>query len=228
VEHAGSKQVDKGAVVEQILGEIQHYGSLFYLLTFLWTAIEGETFVIFAGYAAHLGLLDLHWLILAAWAGSFCGDQVYFFLGWRYGPRLVKRFPKWQPSVDRAMDLLLKYNIGFILSFRFIYGVRNVSSFAIGLAGVSWARFSILNFFAAGIWATSFAGTGYLFGAAFKELLGKSALYVSLGMLVLFISLGWWFLSAPTRKAKRDARLAEAAEKAGTATPVAKATDAQA
>lgn len=205
------RQVDKGAVVEQILGEIQHYGSLFYLLTFLWTAVEGETFVIFAGYAAHLGLLDLHWLILAAWAGSFCGDQVYFFLGWRFGPRLVKRFPKWQPSVDRAMDLLLKYNIGFILSFRFIYGVRNVSSFAIGLAGVSWARFSILNFFAAGIWATTFAGAGYLFGAAFKEMLGKSALYVSLGMLIVFISLGWWFLSAPTRKAKRVAREAEAA-----------------
>lgn len=220
------KLVDKGAVVEQILGEIKDYGSLFYLLTFLWTAVEGETFVIFAGYAAHLDLLSLHWLILAAWAGSFCGDQVYFFLGWRYGPRLVKRFPKWQPSVDRAMDLLRKYNTGFILSFRFIYGVRNVSSFAIGLSGVSWARFSILNFFAAGIWATSFAGAGYLFGAAFKEMLGKSALYVSLGMLMLFIFLGWWFLSAPTRRAKREARLALAAEK--DAAPVTKANDAKA
>jgi membrane protein DedA with SNARE-associated domain len=190
--------------VQEILNWIQEYGDWFYIITFLWTAVEGETFVIFAGYGAHLGFLQLHWLILAAWTGSFFGDQVYYFLGWRYGPALVKRFPKSQKSVDRAMELLRKYNTGFILSFRFIYGVRNVSSFAIGLAGVSWLRFSALNFIAAGVWAISFAGTGYLFGAVLKELLGKYAMIITLCMLVVFVTLGWWFMSAPSRRAKRE------------------------
>ncbi|MFY8106384.1 MAG: DedA family protein [Elstera sp.] len=168
--------------------------------------MEGETFVIFAGYAAHLGLLSLPILIACAWLGSFCGDQVYFFLGRRYGHTLVRRFPKWQPRVDRAMDLLKRYNTGFILSFRFIYGVRNVSSFAIGMSGVSWLRFSVLNFIAAGLWATSFAGTGYLFGAAFKDMLGDYALYITLGMLLMFITFAWLVISAPERREKRLAR----------------------
>ena len=39
---------------------IQQHGDLFYLLTFLWTAMEGETFVIFAGLAliSHLSTPD--------------------------------------------------------------------------------------------------------------------------------------------------------------------------
>ncbi len=198
--------------MQEILNIIQEYGDVFYVITFLWTAVEGETFVIFAGYAAHLGLLSLPTLILCAWIGSFCGDQVYFFLGRRYGRSLIKRYPKWEPRVARAMDLLHKYNTGFILSFRFIYGVRNVSSFAIGMSEISWARFSILNFIAAGVWAVSFAGTGYLFGAAFKDMLGDYALYITLGMLVCFVTLAWLVISAPERREKRLAR--EAARQA--------------
>lgn len=192
--------------MQEILGKIQEYGDIFYVITFLWTAVEGETFVIFAGYAAHLGLLSLPTLIACAWIGSFCGDQVYFFLGRRYGAAMIRKFPKWEPRVARAMDLLQRYNTGFILSFRFIYGVRNVSSFAVGMSGISWARFSFLNFIAAGVWAVSFAGTGYLFGAAFKDMLGDYALYITVGMLLGFITLAWWIMSAPERRAKRLAR----------------------
>lgn len=194
--------------MQEILAKIQEYGDIFYVITFIWTAVEGETFVIFAGYAAHLGLLSLPTLIACAWLGSFCGDQVYFFLGRRYGATLIKKFPKWEPRVARAMDLLHRYNTGFILSFRFIYGVRNVSSFAVGMSGISWARFSILNFIAAGVWAVSFAGTGYLFGAAFKDMLGDYALYITVGMLIGFITLAWWIMSAPERREKRLARQA--------------------
>lgn len=205
--------------MQEILAKIQANGDIFYVITFLWTAVEGETFVIFAGYAAHLGLLSLPMLIACAWLGSFCGDQVYFFLGRRYGHRLVRRFPKWQPRVDRAMDLLHRYNTGFILSFRFIYGVRNVSSFAIGMSEVSWARFSVLNFIAAGVWAISFAGTGYIFGAAFKDMLGDYALYITLGMLLMFVSFAWFVISAPERREKRLAKeAARLAAQSGTAT----------
>ncbi len=203
--------------MQDILAKIQENGDIFYVITFLWTAVEGETFVIFAGYAAHLGLLSLPILIACAWLGSFCGDQVYFFLGRRYGHSLVSRFPKWQPRVDRAMDLLQRYNTGFILSFRFIYGVRNVSSFAIGMSDVSWLRFSVLNFIAAGVWAISFAGTGYLFGAAFKDMLGDYALYITVGMLLMFVTFAWLVISAPERREKRLAR--EAARLAAQSPP---------
>jgi membrane protein DedA with SNARE-associated domain len=186
-------------------------GPYFYVVTFVWTALEGETFVIFAGWAAHKGLLDIRLLILFAWLGSFTGDQIYFLLGRRYGQRMLTRFPRWKPGVDRALDLLERYNTGFILSFRFIYGVRNFSSFAMGMSPLAWPRYCALNFIAAGVWACAFAGTGYLFGEVLNEMLGDAAWYVTLGFLVLFILVAAFLITGPKRRAKRLAKAAAAA-----------------
>src|SRR5580698_4307007 len=104
-----------------VLELAKHYGPLFYPITVVWTFLEGETFVIFAGYAASLPLL-----IVSAWIGSFAGDQLWFFLGRRYGQHLLHRYPRWLPGVEIALGLARRYNTIFILSFRFIYGIRNV------------------------------------------------------------------------------------------------------
>jgi membrane protein DedA with SNARE-associated domain len=165
---------------------IESHGTWFYVITFLWTFFEGETFVIFAGFAAQLGILDLELLIACAWLGSFCGDNLYFWLGRRYGERLVTRFPKMRVGTDLAMTWLRRFDTWFILSFRFVYVVRNFSSFACGMSGIYWPRFMALNFVAAGVWACTFAGAGYLFGAAFQHLIKDVALAFKVGMLCLF------------------------------------------
>ena len=165
---------------------IRDYGDWFYVVTFVWTFLEGETFVLFAGLAARQDILRLDLLIIVAWLGSFCGDQVYFWIGRRWGHALLRRFPRWSPGVHAALDLLRRYNTWFILSFRFIYGVRNFSSFAMGMSGLSWPRFLILNFLAAGVWAVTFAGVGYIVGATFEHLLGDLALVFGLVMLAIF------------------------------------------
>jgi membrane protein DedA with SNARE-associated domain len=173
--------------IEQTVAHyIAEYGILFYPLTFLWTAFEGETFVIFAGYFASRGMLNLPLLIACAWLGSFCGDQFYFLLGRRYGARVLRRFPKWQPGVDRALRLLERYDTAFILSFRFIYGVRNFSSFAMGMSPLRWTRFCALNFIAAGVWAVSFACSGYLFGEMLSAVIGDAAEIMGIVALAIF------------------------------------------
>jgi membrane protein DedA with SNARE-associated domain len=190
------------------------YGDWFYPCTFLWTFLEGETFVIFAGYAAEQGLLSLWKLVLAAWLGSFAGDQFYFFIGRRFGHRLLKRFPKWRPGVESALGFLHKYNTYFILSFRFVYGVRNFSSFAMGMSGLPWIRFFGLNLIAAGAWACTFAGVGYLFGHAFEAILGQAARDVGLALLAAFLIATWLGLRAHLRRQKREAAAKAASPKA--------------
>lgn len=165
---------------------IESYGDLFYLVTFVWTFLEGETFVLFAGLAAHMGILRLDLLIACAWLGGYLGDQCYFFLGRRYGTRLLARFPRLRPGCERANDWLRRYDVWFILSYRFLYGIRNFSSLAMGMSTISWTRFALLNFVAAGIWAVSFAGAGYLFGHAFQSVMGQSAQAFGIALLVLF------------------------------------------
>jgi len=169
---------------------LQEYG---YWLILGWTLVEGETIVIIAGVAAAAGHMKLWMIILVAWLGSYCGDQIYFTIGKKFGPALLRKFPWTQGPADHAARLLMKYDIWFILTFRFLYGVRNVTPPALAIAGVSHKRFAILNFFAAGIWAVSFAGAGYLFGQAFKSVLDDAHKYFGfmiLGMFTLAISWG--------------------------------------
>lgn len=171
------------ASIQQLVTD---YGTWIYVGIFVWTFFEGETFVIFMGMAAHHGLLNWTAVFFSAWIGSFCGDQCWFWIGRRWGPLLLERYPRWRPGVETALDLLRRYDTWFILSFRFIYGVRNIASFAMGTSGVNPLRFAALNFVAAFVWALSFAGFGYVFGKALERIIGDIVLAFGLTMLTMF------------------------------------------
>lgn len=169
------------------------YGAWIYALIFAWTFFEGETFVLFAGLAASKGYLSWGGVFFAAWLGSFAGDQLYFWIGRRWGTTLIGRIPRWQRGVHKALDWLRRYDTWFILSFRFIYGVRNFASFAMGMSGLAPARFASLNLGAAFVWALAFSGFGFVFGRVFKHMLSDVAQifsFVTLGIFVAAISLG--------------------------------------
>lgn len=162
---------------------IEQHGNWFYVITFVWTFLEGETFVLFAGAAAAQEILDVRMLILIAWLGSYCGDQTYFYLGRKFGPGIIRRFPKMQKGADKVAELILKYDVAFILTYRFIYGLRNVSSFAMGLSGLDWRKFAFWNCIAALIWSVTFSMTGYLFGEVLDNVLGNAIETVMLSLL---------------------------------------------
>ena len=60
---------------------IHSYG---YWAILVGTFLEGETVLVLGGLAAFQGFLSLPGVILAAFVGSMCGDQLFFFLGRRY------------------------------------------------------------------------------------------------------------------------------------------------
>src|SRR5579862_7912652 len=181
---------------------IANHGAYFYVVAVVWTFLEGETFILFAAFAAAHGLIDPWLLLIAAWLGSFSGDQFYFWLARHFGVRLLERFPRWRHRVDAPLHFLERYDAGFILTFRFIYGIRNFSSFALGLSAVRWDRFLRLNFTAAGLWAASFVGVGFFLGHAFHAVLGDIARSFSLVMLAVFVALGagMWLLHRLQRR----------------------------
>ncbi len=204
--------------MEDIAHLIQKYGYLFYGITFIWTFLEGETFVIFAGALAVPGLggattpppINIYVLILAAWIGSFCGDQLYFFLGRRYGNRILRRFPKLQGGVQLAIDMLHKYHTFFILTYRYMYGIRNFASLGMGMSDLSWPRFAVLNFIAAFLWANSFAWGGYALGYFAASALGQiNFTYILIGVLIFVFGV-FGFIHWKGKK-RFKAKVAEAA-----------------
>ncbi|HVO13623.1 MAG TPA: DedA family protein [Alphaproteobacteria bacterium] len=196
--------------LESLLAE---YG---YWLIFATTFIEGESVVLIAGVAAAAKHLELHWVILTAYIGSYLGDQLWFHVGRRHGKRLLERFPRFQGAANRVFRLLERYDTGFILTFRFVYGVRNVTPFALGMSNVSALRFAGLNFIAAGMWAVTFAGAGYLFGHAVIAVVGDMKAYIGYVLLgLLFVALALWLykLVRKRRNANNAANNAAAQER---------------
>lgn len=156
---------------EQLIIEYGYWALL------IGTFLEGETILIVAGFLAHQGYLDLHWVILAAFLGSFASDQTAYFIGRRGGMPLLARRPSWRTKAQKVFDLLYRQQVLIILGFRFVYGIRNVTPFAIGASGLAPRRFCLLNGLGAAIWAISFGYIGYQLGAAFKPLLEQAKNY---------------------------------------------------
>jgi membrane protein DedA with SNARE-associated domain len=153
---------------------IQNYG---YLAILIGTFLEGEVILILGGLAAHLGYLELPWVIASAFAGTFGGDQLYFFIGRRYGQRFLDKRPRWKKRSERIWALLHRHQDWVVLGFRFVYGTRTLTPFVIGMSWIKTLRYVVLNFLGAVVWAIAFGVLGYVFGQVVAQLVGQVKRY---------------------------------------------------
>ena len=142
------------------------------------------------------------------------GDQCWFFLGRRYGVRIVRRIPGAEAKVGRAIEFVERFGAAFILSFRFAYGIRNVASVACGMTTMSYPYFASLNFIAAGLWASSFVAAGWFLAEAF----GPHNVGWVLGGIGLFVIGGLIYRARASRKRTTAAAAATATAAEGTKT----------
>jgi membrane protein DedA with SNARE-associated domain len=175
---------------------IKHYG---YLILFIGTFAEGETILVMAGFLAHRGYLELPWVIVTAFFGTLTVDQFFYYVGYLKGLPFLKRRPRWGAKYARALALLHQYQTLIILSFRFLYGLRTITPFVIGLSKVSPIRFLFLNAVGAFLWALIVGLLGYSLGLVLEAYVERIERYemwimgaiVTFGLLVWIIYLRW-------------------------------------
>jgi membrane protein DedA with SNARE-associated domain len=176
-------------------------GSYGYLALLVGTFLEGETILVLGGVAAKLGYLELPWVIACAFAGTFCGDQLFFFLGRYKGAAILERRPAWQGPVERVHDKLVRHQVAVILGFRFLYGLRNVTPFVIGMSPIATSRFFVLNLLGASIWAGIIGCLGFLFGHGLEVVLGDIRKYEMVVMLAVVVAgAGLWLFHVLRRR----------------------------
>ncbi|QJC30541.1 DedA family protein [Enterobacteriaceae endosymbiont of Neohaemonia nigricornis] len=166
---------------------ITHYG---YLMVFLGSLIEGETFVIIAGLLANKNMLSFYKIVIIAVIGSFIGDQFLFYLGQRYSTQILYFLNKYNFKIKKYYNIIRNYPYIFILVIRFIYGLRLVGPIIIGIINVSLLEFIIFNIIGAIIWAFIFTSAGYFFGGIITTLiidLNKIIKYLLCTIIILFI-----------------------------------------
>lgn len=173
---------------------IQNYG---YLAIFIGTFFEGETILVVGGILAQQGMLELPFVSLAAFVGSFAGDQLFFQIGRIKGKALLEKRPSWKARAEKINDLLVRYRDLIVLSFRFFYGLRNPTPFVIGMSSISTARFMVLNGIGAMVWAFTISTLGYMFGNAMETFMSDMKHYMLEAILIIFTIAGivWWFVN---------------------------------
>lgn len=151
---------------------IETYG---YPAVLVGCLLEGETVLMLAGAAAHLGYLKLPLVALVAAAGGFIGDQIWFAVGRRYGPQLFARWPKLARGEKLVHAHLERYGTHAVLFMRFAVGLRTAIPLALGSStAMSHLRFSLLNAVGAVLWAILLSTAGYVFGAAVTTLFERA------------------------------------------------------
>ncbi|MGN6375465.1 MAG: DedA family protein [Sphingomonas sp.] len=168
---------------------------------FAGAGFEGETAAVAGGLLAHQGFFALPAAMVAAAAGSFVADQLFFLLGRRFRTHRWVTALHAKRAFTRAIALLEGYPRAFIFGFRFIYGIRTVSPVAIGTSGVPAQTFVVMNTIAAAVWGALFVGLGYVFGHGIETLLGRvpakrHVMVLAIAGVVLLVAcvqaIRWW------------------------------------
>jgi membrane protein DedA with SNARE-associated domain len=181
-----------GSTLEHFIEIVEKWG---YLAVLLGSMVEGEVVILTACAMAYMGHLSIFKIAGIAFTGTLLADQSLYYVGHFYGQRLINRFPRLKIPAQKAFRLLHRWDVWFILSFRFIYGIRIVSPIAIGSSGILPSRFIPLNFISALIWTGVSCTGGYLLGKVFDAIdfsvIERYIFLISGGLLILVLGIGY-------------------------------------
>jgi len=179
--------------VQQFLREyLQVHG---YWVLFVGTFLEGEAILIFAGFLACQGYLNIYGVILSAFAGSFLGDQFYFHIGRAKGATLLRVFTAVARKFRKGLRLIERYGSFVAFISRYTYGFRILLPIILGMTNLSSRRFLVLNLLSALSWAVIFSLAGYLFGKGAELFIDDMERYEPYVLLVLAGLTGCMWLS---------------------------------
>lgn len=173
-----------------------------YLILFVWSILEGELGLIFAGIASHTGHMNVFLAIFVAGLGGFVGDQIYFYIG-RFNKTYIQaKFKNQRRKLALAHLLLQKYGWPIIFFQRYMYGMRTIIPISIGLTRYSSLKFAIINLISAWIWAAITILLSWLFGEYILKILSwfKHHPYIFVIFLLLFIGGTIYYFKIQTKK----------------------------
>ena len=170
---------------------IRQHGDAAYSFMFAYAASHSLLLALFAGYAAHSGALGFGTVIMVCWAGSFAGDVIRFWIGRRFGTRLLGSSSKLARAIQTAARLADRHYLWMILIHRYPHGIRGVAGFAYGMSQLPWSTFLALNFVAAGLWSGAIVSAGYGFGHVSEKVMSDASSGLGLVLLVAFLGLSW-------------------------------------
>lgn len=175
--------------------------------------IPGETLTLLAGYTAGNGHINPFGVVAAAASGAILGDNIGFWVGRRYGWRIILGIGR---LLGQDSDKLLRLKSGFLrragLSVflgRFIALLRVLAGPMAGAVGMPYRRFLFFNSAGAVLWSSSMVSIAWLSGKWIPierliDIVAKAGL-VGLSLIALLCLAAWKLAQAEGKwLSKRD------------------------
>jgi membrane protein DedA with SNARE-associated domain len=153
--------------------------------------LPGETALVTMAILASQGHFPIEWVIVAAAAGAIAGDNVGFFLGRRYGRRVLasERGPFHKHRVkllDLGEPFFERHGPKAVFIGRWIAGLRITAAWLAGSARMSWPVFTFYNALGGICWALSVGLLAYYLGHT-AETIFRTVGLVGLGVFALVV-----------------------------------------
>ncbi len=151
-----------------------------YLIVFGWVLLEqlgiplpATPILLTAGTLTATRHMHLEGFVLAAMAGSFLSDTLWFRLGGRYGSTVTRwlcRFSLEAAScVRRTEDRLTRHGAPALLLVKFIPGLNTLAAPLAGQSRMRYRTFLIYDLGGAFLWVTTLVLLGRFFGDAIRR-----------------------------------------------------------
>lgn len=159
-------------------------------------------FAAFSGWFPSSAFMPLAAIVVVASVAALIGDTLWFWLGRRYGGRVLGVLCKLSISrdtcVNRSLDFFGRFGVRILALSKFIPGLSTLAIPVAGATGVGFGSFLFYDALGAVLWS----GVGVAFGAMFADLvdtvlglldwLGRGALVVAASALALYLAARWW------------------------------------
>jgi len=150
------------------------------MVEFLGFPFPGEIVLTFTGFLVFQGHLSFWYAALAAIAGSAAGSTIAYYIGRRYGKDYIIKYGKYimlnKAKIAAGEKWFLKYRGALLLFGRFFPGIRPMSAYIAGMAGMKLPSFLFFSVTGAAVWCLFFISLGRLVGRNWTTvgpLLGK-------------------------------------------------------
>ena len=195
-------------LVERIVSVIEPYflaagyliiagGVLMERSVFIGLIIPGDFILALGGVYASQHKMDLAGVIVVGCLAAICGESIGFWLGRKFGVRLVRRVPyvgRWlAEKLEASEEYFRKHGGKTVALGRYATAAGAFIPFSAGAGRMKYWRFLLFDVPAIIVWAIGITVFGYFFGnhLAFVDKVLSRFGYAVLGLVVVFF-LGRW------------------------------------
>ncbi|WP_458411928.1 DedA family protein [Schinkia sp. CFF1] len=189
--------------MQQINFLIEHFGYLGIIVVLIGgivgLPIPDEILLTYVGYNVFQGNLNFILSLLSAFSGAIGGISLSYYIGYRFGLPLLKKFgPKFhitESKIDLTKNLFQKVGPTVLFIGYFIPGVRHLAAYIAAINNYPFRKFIVYAYSGAFIWAFTFITLGRILGENWGQVetyVTKYSFYLIFFILLLFIFYYLW------------------------------------